>query len=382
MGDKKKEYLIDIASQSQYQNQNDEYHKAYTEWRMNAHNRFGYKFVKDTREHAYVEGEGFRSNDASDTERRTLRDLSALLGGTLLIAALIRLIQVIFTSRLGDISDGISVRLTGDIKESFIFSTVLSSAFKPVSFILCIVLFQSFIRLPGKVILPKGKYHSRRQAFEIIMTFCGLSVVCFQISTFFEELVGSRLIITPGGFVWTDNVWLNIYCFFVEYILTAALHAVFFNGLILQSLRQFGDSAAIVVTVIVETITALTIANFGVVIVISLMLCNITIKTGSVTDSFIARVLNNMIFFSLKFIGYNTSGSNSKMIQLIICIVILITAAICLGRLMVDSRWSFRIQNVRTELAFSEKMKTIFTALPMIEWLAASVIAWLYIFMV
>ncbi len=382
MGDKKKEYLIDIASQSQYQNQNDEYHKAYTEWRMNAHNRFGYKFVKDTREHAYVEGEGFRSNDASDTERRTLRDLSALLGGTLLIAALIRLIQAIFTSRLGNISDGISVRLTGDIKESFIFSTVLSSAFKPVSFILCIVLFQAFIRLPGKVILPKGKYHSRRQAFEIIMTFCGLSVVCFQISTFFEELAGSRLINTPGGFVWTDNVWLNIYCFFVEYILTAALHAVFFNGLILQSLRQFGDSAAIVVTVIVETIMALSITNFGVVIVISLMLCNITIKTGSVTDSFIARVLNNMIFFSLKFIGYNTSGSNSRMIQLIICIVILITAAICHGRLMVDSRWSFRIQNVRTELAFSEKMKTIFTALPMIGWLAASVIAWLYIYMV
>ena len=57
MEDKEK-YLIDIAKEKTYQNQFDEYHKQFSEWRSRKDNPYGYSFVHDMREHTYVDGEG------------------------------------------------------------------------------------------------------------------------------------------------------------------------------------------------------------------------------------------------------------------------------------------------------------------------------------
>ena len=374
-------YLIDIASQSQYQNPNDEYHKAYTEWRMNEHNRYGYKFVKDVREHTYVEGEGFQSSDASDAERNTLKKCSSLIGGTLLIAAIVRLIQAVISGRLGNVSDGISMQLTGTVRDPDMGLLILQSMLKPISFILCILIFQSFVRLPKPVFFPKSKAEKSESAM-LIIVFCGLSVIGFALSSMISNLSFMTDLSTPGGFVWTNNMVLNIHCFVIEYVVTAALHALFLNGFVLQFFRQFGDSTAIVITIFIETIMALNIANVGVVFLISLMLANITIKTGSVMNSFIARVLNNIIVFSLKYVSFVNNGSYSRMLQLLLSLIILLAAIFCIGRLMGREGWTFRIINVKTELKFTEKMKTVFTSMPMIIWLAASVIAWLYIYLV
>ena len=105
MSDKKNnDYLIDIASDSQYQNQSDEYYKSYTRWRMNENNRFGYKFVKDKREHTYAYGEGYEHKKASDAEKKALRNCASLTGGCLLVAAFLRLMQEIFDSGTSTVS--------------------------------------------------------------------------------------------------------------------------------------------------------------------------------------------------------------------------------------------------------------------------------------
>ena len=126
-------FLIDVASKSQYQNQSAEYHDAYTKWRMNENNRFGYKFTKDTREHAYAFGEGFEHNNASDAERKTLRDCSSLMGCCLLIASLIRLLQAIFDRRAGHMLSGASLHMSGSVRSSDVFSAITLTLFYPVS---------------------------------------------------------------------------------------------------------------------------------------------------------------------------------------------------------------------------------------------------------
>ncbi len=63
MEDEKK-YLIDIAKDKTYQNQFDDYHKEFSKWRTKKGNPYGYSFVHDTREHTYVDGEGYYQRSA------------------------------------------------------------------------------------------------------------------------------------------------------------------------------------------------------------------------------------------------------------------------------------------------------------------------------
>ncbi len=64
------EYLIDVAAEKVYVSQDKAYHDAFTKWRNDKHNRFGYRFVHDSREHTYVDGEGY-----ADSRHPTQREV-------------------------------------------------------------------------------------------------------------------------------------------------------------------------------------------------------------------------------------------------------------------------------------------------------------------
>ena len=50
-----KDYMIDVAQDTTYQNQSDDYKKSFAKWRSNPQNSFGFQFTHDTREHSYID---------------------------------------------------------------------------------------------------------------------------------------------------------------------------------------------------------------------------------------------------------------------------------------------------------------------------------------
>ena len=379
MSEEEKGYLIDIASESEYQNQTEEYHKAYTEWRMNEHNRFGYKFIKDTREHTYAYGEGFEYNEASDAERKTLRDISSLLGGVLLVSAFIRLAQAVFDSRAGHILSGAAIELSGTPRDTDRIAAVALSLFRPFSLTLCIILFQSFLRLPRKVFMPINGKASKAQVLCRLGTITGIAVICFIISVMFRVFLHTDIFSVTGGFVWTSDIALNVQYFVNQYIICAVLHAVFINGLVLQSLRQFGDSTAVFFSTIVEGVMAISFTKISTHLVMGVCFALLTIKTGSIIAPIVARILTNCIFFSLRLIDYYYPGEAGELFLVLTCVVIMAIAMFCIGQLLNMGGLDVSLKSSDEGLSFREKSRVFFTSMPMIEWCAAAVVAWLFI---
>ena len=372
-------FLIDVASKSQYQNQSAEYHDAYTKWRMNENNRFGYKFTKDTREHAYAFGEGFEHNNASDAERKTLRDCSSLMGCCLLIASLIRLLQAIFDRRAGHMLSGASLHMSGSVRSSDVFSAITLTLFYPVSITVCFMLCQLFIRLPKKVLLPSNRKIPARVSFLLLGIIGGVATVCYMAAVLMRFIIGSQYIMLPSGVVMTELPWLNMLYFLIQYIISPILQALLLNGLIMQTLRQFGDSTAVFFTTTIEALLALNVSNIGTHLVIALVICLMTIKTGSIFAAVMARITVNLVFFVLNYIGTFYKGHDSELYMLLICITIIGIALFCVGKLISSDDFDFSIINVKTELRFTQKIAVFFTSMPMIEWFAASAVAWLYV---
>ena len=374
-----KDYLIDIASESKYSGQNEEYREAFTKWRTRDNNRYGYKYVKDTREHTYAFGEGFENDLASDSERDSLKYCSCLIGGTLIISALIRLLQVMYDTRIGHLLAGSSIEVYGSTHTADLRTTVILSMFKPFSLLLCIIIIAAITRLPRKVFLPSGNNMPMRHKLCLLSVTAGFGVTCYVISILFKLIFGNQYMSLPNGFVWCNDVGLNIHCFGMQYLLTPVLNAVLLNGLILQLLRQFGDSTAVILTAAIESLVAINLTNIGTHFVMGLIVSIVCIKTGSILMAILSRILIDLVFFSLKFIDTTFPDGDDEIYLILFCIVVLGVALFSVGRLISADEYKINIRGADTQLEFRDKLKIFFTAMPTITWLAASTVLWIYI---
>ena len=374
-----KEYLIDIASDSTYAGQTEEYRTAFTEWRMKENNRYGYKYVKDTREHTYAFGEGFETELASDSERTSLKYCSCIIGGTLLMSAVIRFFQVMYDSRAGHLLAGSSIEVYGNPRPADAASTVILSMFKPFSILVCILLMWLFTRLPRKVFIPQGKIKPARHIYGLLGLVVGEAAACYILSILLKLIFNAEVMSVPGGFVWCNDMGLNVHCFGMQYLITPLLHAILVNGMILQLLRQFGDSTAIILSAAVESIMAINLTNIGTHFVLGILICIVTIKTGSIKYAVISRVLINLVFFTLKYIDTSYPNGESELYLLLASALFLGIGLFSLGRLISFNDYKINIRSSETQLPFIDKLKTFVTAMPTLSWLAASMIVWLYI---
>ena len=96
---KTKDYMIDVAQDTTYQNQSDEYKESFAKWRSNPQNSFGFQFIHDTREHSYIDGEGFVPHKAEVAERISMLKCCSLLGVCLVVMLLIDVLNYVLVNK-------------------------------------------------------------------------------------------------------------------------------------------------------------------------------------------------------------------------------------------------------------------------------------------
>ena len=382
MSDKKNnDYLIDIASDSQYQNQSDEYYKSYTRWRMNENNRFGYKFVKDKREHTYAYGEGYEHKKASDAEKKALRSCASLTGGCLLVAAFLRLMQEIFDSGTSQLmKDGTLILTSGGHSMDILNAFILLGA-KLVMYLAAGIVFMMFIKLPREVYFAKRTIKPAHVVY-LLGILNGIAMIWYLIFVFGSFVLPPDWLALPVAFFRSGSVWLDILYIFLDYIVISFIKAVFFNGLLTQSLRQFGDSTSIFFVSVLEGLMVMNIRAVGATFVLSMITGLIILKTGSVIMGAAARISVNLLFYLAGLINYSTGGRESEIYLIIVEVLVIGFGLFCMGRLMARNDWDFNIDNVTTALSFGEKVSVFFTAMPMIGWTAAVIVMQLYVLLV
>lgn len=380
MEDKEK-YLINIAKEKTYQNQFDEYHKEFSEWRSRKDNPYGYSFVHDLREHTYVDGEGYSQKTAVAAERTALTQCLGLLGATMLVMlffdAVITLIMyhyfhdpamyAVHYSELGLKTDHLSA-----------LAMTAYGAANLVKYLVGFAIFIHFTKIPLKIAVPtaKGSRISKSGIYLILVIMVIGRVGNYLIHLIFGwinmDCVYSIAIHDPNNIL-ADAIFVLFNC-----ILVSILSEILFRGAILQTFRQFGDTFALIVSSIAFSLTFYDISTMGYAALCSAVLGLFTLQSGSLKTTIIMRITTDISNYALTCVLLDNYQNG----QIVVCCIysfIVIIAAFVFTRLICNGKLIFHVQNESSALTNSNKVRMLLTNTYVTIWLVAVLAMYLLI---
>ena len=366
-------YLIDIAKEKTYQNQFDDYHKEFSEWRSRKDNPYGYSFVHDVREHTYVDGEGYSQRTAEAAEKKALVKCLGLLGATMLIMLFIDAIISLILYRAVNDSAVIAIHYSELDKQNDFFTPLVATVFGAAVVLKNLIglwIFVHFTKIPLKVAIPspKGAKISKSGIYLILVIMVMGKVGNYILSVIFDwinmDCVYDLVFYNP------DSILADAIFVFFNCILVSIVSEFLFRGAILQTFRQFGDTFALMVSVIAFSLTYYDISSMGYATLFSAVLSLYTIKTGSVKTSILMRIVSSIASYSITCVVLD-NYRNGRIVISIIYAFILTVAAFVFARLMCNGKLSFKVQDDPSELSNGAKLRLFFTNTSLTIWLVA-----------
>lgn len=371
------EYFIDVVKDSTYQNQGDEYHKSYSEWRSDPDNSYGFQFIHDKREHSYIDGEGFVPHKAEVAERISMLKCCSLLGTVMLIMLVIDQILYQVLKLIAPDTTGAIVYFSqknGGTSRYDLVTTLIIGVFMLAKFIVPALIFKIVTKIPGRVIFARSSGNKK---------FLGTALIIMMVIIVIGR-IGQFLIAWFFSFVNIDGLYaviifskepdVAIASFLLFTILIPIAQEVLFRGVILQTFRQFGDYFAIIVSSVLSALCYYDITYFGFVICCSAVLGLFTVRTGSLKTPIFMSICSHITNFVLSYVELYDIPS-SELIEVLICTVILGISIVLYSKLLNVGEWSFNIENDASNMSMSKRLKAFISTNSIAIWFAAVLVA-------
>lgn len=372
-----KSFVIDVANERTYQNQDEKYNKAYAKWRSDSYNTYAYRYVQDTREHSYVAGEGYLQNTADTAENISLRKCLGLIGVAMFVMLifdavnffLAKTLNTHYTRNIVMFSDKQN-NMTENIPLWF---AVAFSAFSVAKYLAAILIVKLITKIPINVILPHTKNKTLMICNSVIIML--MVMVIGRIASFLiSSFMGVIKIDSVYVFMMNSNDFhVKIISVCLNCIVIPILSELFFRGMVLQLFRQFGDNFAILVSSLLCGFTFYDMAYIGYAICCSVILGLFTIRTGSIITPVLMHMFSSSCNYFLSSIALHNTLI-SRIVEILICLLIVSLALIVYHRLVRTENWSFNIQGVRSEINFSKKVKLLISTNTVAMWLVCAII--------
>lgn len=370
-------YILDVTKLSSYQNQTEEYYQSYGKWRSEKNNKFGYKFVKDIREHTYQDGKGFVSDSPDKAERKTLASCFNLIAVVLIISQLLNLLEHFIIARMNRFSIYSSVFFLDLSRiENVSFSEVLvSCVFRILKLAVPIAIFFFVTRFPKAVALPKAK----NKDYEL--SLCGISFILLVTILSRTANNGLNMLTNIIGIDFSNNSFLHTYdtksivlfCI-VEYFIFPILTEILFRGIILQFFRQFGDFFAILVSCITSVICCRDISQIMPVALYSVILALFTIRTGSITTAIFMQISANIVEMIVSRGVLIVSPDVQVIVEAYVGIAIISFALIAYSRNISKKIIDFNVDDSYTYLTLRDKFIIMISSGALIVWLVLALV--------
>lgn len=367
------DYFIDVARDHIYQNQGKEYTKAFTEWRNDEKNPYGYAFIHDSREHTYVDGEGYADEFAVTSEKETLHRCFKVAGIAMLIligfqTALSISMKWIFGAQMDGwvyYSERSSLR-----KYSFEQITVYC-AIKIIAYLSVILFCALKLRLPRKVYMPNEQVSRKKITYAVCV-----SLIFMVIARFFDYLLVKMF--------YSVNIDMCFYRYVVgnspsgqyfyiatELLIVPILSEIIFRGFFLQLFRQFGDTFAVIFSSILASCCFHDISKLMYMFFFSVILATVTIKTGSLFTSMIARIIVVDVTYVLNDFSVGVLDYELRFREIIVCIFLLVVCT-CIITYLQEYIITPRNRPNSTEITLADKLRLVLNSNYMIVWLLLS----------
>lgn len=167
-----KDYMIDVAQDTTYQNQSDDYKKSFAKWRSNPQNSFGFQFIHDTREHSYIDGEGFVPHKAEVAERISMLKCCSLLGICLVVMLAIDFLNYFIVNKYAPDTTGTFVYFSQtdggygryDVGMTFILGLLFAA-----KFVVPGLIFKIVTKIPNKVVFANSKGYEKMRGTAVVI---------------------------------------------------------------------------------------------------------------------------------------------------------------------------------------------------------------------
>ncbi|MCR5121886.1 MAG: CPBP family intramembrane metalloprotease [Ruminococcus sp.] len=368
---KQNSYMVDIASDRVYNNQDEEYRSAFTRWRNAGFNKLGYRFVHDKREHTYVDGGGFADKLAVTAEINSLHGCLQFLSMLMMIYFCFEQFfymfmkthyDHVFINRTYYSLRSMSYAVSSEQMYVYCLTRIALLCFP-------IIVMLKIVKLPSKVAIPRSKLDRR-------LVFYGFSValmlfVCFR---FFDYLLTYMLQminidVTFYTYIQTDTEQAQICYFVCELVLVPILTEILFRGCILQLFRQFGDNFAIFISSLAAALCYRDISKILYMFTLGIALGVFTIRNGSLIPAMVTNLFFTNITLLLNTLAKEKFLIRNRLTEISVCLVMLCVSFLFLIFMRIHFDNPFKLVNDNTELTFQQKVRQLLNSSWTVIWL-------------
>lgn len=366
--------LASKPPQVKYKNQDSDYNNAYRKWQSESRIFLGHPDPDNPNEMIYQDGVGIIAENRTAAERRSLVYVHSVIMWAMVFYLIIELcFSSVLPPVLGMLGAHIGTdAVTGLMYGNDVIVIIMMYIGETVKRLIPFLMMKKALNMPINIALPMKIYD--REAFGIAIP---AALMCFPLLSAFSGLY-NRLLSTVGIMPYNNIVpHMNtmagsVAAVFISVIYVPFISELLMRGMILHSLRQFGDAYAILISALVSTLCVHNLTQMCYVFISAVIIGHFALRTGSMITSVIMRMIFKLLATSAWYAERYLSAEDNLLFIGITFIVCLTVGLIGMFRFIGKSRRGIGLTAVETELTLKEKLTEALFCPPSLLFLATS----------
>lgn len=365
------EHIIDAAKNFYCSCQDKEYNDSYYKWRSDSDNPFCFRFVNNTKEHVYIDGKGFVEQNPKKIEREALSKYAFLLGGILSLYFTIELfgeglLCLIFTLFGGDVKWSIVSGVSGGGEFLRILNQVITGTLKRI---IPIMVLMKATKIPWINAVPVKVVHSQPYKSAAPFAMVMVAVVTFLNAMYMNVLSFINITETTGPFYFPSSASGQFVMVLTDLLLIPIVSEICLRGVLMQSLRQYGDAFALLMTSLIASFMTHDITQSCSIFIMSLCIGYFVLETGSVKTGIIMRVTYRIIMYIQFLFPYFIPSEWLALVHSCYLLTMVLAGLVWLIIVNSGKRDFIMLKMNKTYLSVKEKIQCMFTSQTMVLWL-------------
>lgn len=332
-------------------------------WQNTDNNKYAFSKSLDKKECAYMDGHGYIHKTPKQQEKQAIKACATALGIASLCLLFISLIGSYILNRYFMYS---STSFYDMYNNRLVSNTDFKGAIAYVVFSVLrwgvpMVVFCRLTKISHRELMPLK--FGDADSVESSLPFVLIAIALARISNTLYFIVLRKLSITIPSYtnIYSDDMKAVFAFTFFRYIILAVLVEIFVGGTLLRVFGQFGGSFAIFVCCIFEVIFSSNIFIMPYTILLSLVVCYWTYKSGSLAIGIMLHVSANIISYLSWLISFSFPSSYAIQVEIILYSSILFLSVATLLRKAPHKTGTHDIDNSASVLGFREKLVLLFS---------------------
>lgn len=164
-----------------------------------------------------------------------------------------------------------------------------------------------------------------------------------------------------------NTLFVIIFLIITNCLLPAIFEELIFRGIILSSLRRFGDLFAILISSLLFSLVHCNLMQIPFALIVGITFGFIAVKTNSLVIPMLIHFSNNLMSCIILIVSKELGDITSEIVYLIIILIASFVGAVGIKYLVTNEQKFFKLnEETVTVLPFLQRLKTLFTSPPII----------------